>query len=60
MTTHVLKRDRQSFSVNFKILLKHTADTLPLIKYQLSPFEDYRCNVEPWIEGETSGKTLFI
>ena len=60
MTTHVLKRDRQSFSVNFKILLKHTADALPLIEHQLSPFKDYRCNVAPWIEGETSGKTLSI
>ena len=60
MTTHLLKRDRQSFSDNFKILLKHTSDALPLIEYQLSPFKDYRCNVEPWIEGETSGNTLSI
>jgi hypothetical protein len=60
MTTDVLKRDRQSFSVNFKILLKHTADALPLIEHQLSPFKDYRCNVEPWIEAQTSGNTLII
>ena len=60
MTTHVLKRDRQSFSDNFKILLKHTSDALPLIEHQLSPFKDYRCNVEPWIEGQTSGNTLSI
>ena len=60
MTTHVLNRNRQQFSDTFKILLKHTADALPLIKYQLSPFRDYACEVEPWIEGQTSGSELII
>lgn len=60
MTTQILKRNRQSFTDDFKILLKHTSDALPLIDYQLSPFKDYRCNVEPWIEGQTSGRTLII
>ena len=60
MTTHVLNRHRQRFSDDFKILLKHTADALPLIQYQLWPFKDYNCNIEPWIEGQTSGNTLII
>ena len=60
MTTHMLKRNRQNFTDDFKILLKHTSDALSLIDYQLSPFKDYRCNVEPWIEGQTSGRTLTI
>jgi len=60
MTTHMLKRNRENFSTDFKVLLKHTSDALRLIDYQLSPFKDYRCNVEPWIEGQTSGRTLTI
>ena len=60
MTTHVLDRNRQQFSDTFKILLKHTADALPLIEYQLSQFRDYACKVEPWIEGQTSGSELII
>ena len=60
MITRELIQRRQSFSDTFKMLLKHTADALPLIDYQLSPFKDYRCNAAPWIEGQTSGKRLTI
>ena len=60
MMTRELNHRRQSCSDTFKILLKHTSDALPLIDYQLSPFKDYRCNVAPWIEGQTSGETLTI
>jgi len=47
-------------NVKFQMLLKHASDAWPLIKYQLSPFRDYGCRVDAWIEGETSREYLYI
>ena len=38
-------------SRSFRFLKMQMSLALPLIKAELSPFRDYRCETEAWIEG---------
>ena len=47
-------------SRSFRFLKMQMSLALPLIKAELSPFRDYLCETEAWIEGGLFGKWLTI
>ena len=47
-------------SRSFRFLKMQMSLALPLIKAELAPFRDYRCETEAWIEGGLFGDLLTI
>ena len=47
-------------SRSFRFLKMQMSLALPLIKAELSPFRDYHCETEAWIEGGFFGQELTI